>query len=343
VDNARSLSQPDTFVLNIVSASSNNLARIYGLNGLPLATVKDEQVAVRSAYEYGNVLWAEMRFEEAETERIIMLAFMRYGDQWFRVDHVPAEWGGTLTESGDYLTLEYHESERAFFEGLGVELNRVYQQAARDFGIDTPMPLRVAFPRDKVAPSLRYASGRGKRSLELFLLSPYLIDYRADPDTELRDAMLEAISYQVIAAAGYQTNGLFQSQTDPLVTAILLRQYERAGFGTYPAGWMLPPREITIRHMYTLEEIITNPRELIAVGPDLRVISARVLLDVIVERGGDKIIPAVLRSGSYYVSQEQVYPDWLSELYGSDLGQLVPAWRARYITKLREMGYIVEE
>jgi hypothetical protein len=192
------------FVLDLAATDGAQLTPATRWSNLALNRLQAKQITVTDSHIFQGVLWAECHIQDIEEEQIVLVPFLINGMHWFRVDQVPADWGEIVLEDGSYVTLEYLESEHVFLEGLAPELDAIYQQTAHDSGIEKPMKLKVSFRRDKIAPSRRFAFDEGNLSLEVYMQTPYLDAYTALPNKSLREAIREAIIYQMTEALEYQ-------------------------------------------------------------------------------------------------------------------------------------------
>jgi hypothetical protein len=306
--------------------------------------VEPEQITVTNSYPYYNVLWAETRIHREGMDKVLLIPFQRYANQWLHAGSIPKNWGRVQVQSKGLITIEHNAIDAPFVpEGTAVRLNALYLQASRDFGVASPEPVYLEFsPYVMTGP----AYSIGNAGFAAYVTSPYVYSSTVQPGRSLQDSLFDTMAHQVLAALVEQVDREFEYHypgdvlRSPLVMALRLFEAEQHGVKPLPEIWVLQPTDFPLTLPDHLDVLIEGRGEAGTSSFTVDVIAARVLLDMLIKRSGPDVIARIFAA----VQGDGRYNGvWIYRITGTSASEIVPEWRIRTIAKLREMGYTVEE
>jgi hypothetical protein len=274
-----------------------------------------ELLSVRKSGEMIRLVWIEVRFTLRTAEGGSYIAFEPYRlfqGQWRHESVVSADWGEVQTEESQYISLNYTDLDASYAEGLAPYLERQYLQAARDFGVDTN-----ALPGINVTiipTTFTHPSGN-----DIMISSLYAAGY--DPAFTSSSYVQTEVGWRLIANLLTQRVPMLPIN-HPISASFIIWEMDRSGLNGQAALTGLLDEYGPVSARFLVDQ--SNPLSFIPPYEDTDYAKARALLDVLVNRYGERAVPTLLDN----LYESSSVDDWLIRSFDISFASIQADWEA---------------
>lgn len=309
-----------------------------------------ETIEVIGTHTFGSVLWAEVRFQQAdgagERSHIAFEPFRLDEGRWGHSSPLAEDWGEARTLRSEHFTLDYYAIDEPAVDGLLPYLETTYAQTAADLGLGDPLPpVQVA-----VIP----AANTGGHSVGLVTGRPLAADQAEIPaeipaaDQEallvvvpsaystMRDADLSVGEFtREVAAREFIKKVVVQelsplAANHPFVVAFMHWEMERASLDAEAAIQSLLATTGRTGPAWPVDG--SGPLVFSQPYTDDHYMAAYILLEVLAEQKGPGIIPPMMAYLPFAVNVD----DWLLNSAGITSAEISDAWNQAYHAALSD-------
>ncbi|MBN1313457.1 MAG: hypothetical protein JXB30_18770 [Anaerolineae bacterium] len=318
--------------------------------------VQVDSIWVTGTQQYGDLLWAETQCSAKDgIETADFVPFRLLDSRWVHTVPTQTDWGPAKEERGTSIILRYFDIDTPHTDGLLAELEQIYSQVIKDFGMEDSAPyvgvlvtiFNPASGTSLISDRTRIEIEDWQRGvIELELVSPYSTEFPADISASYSLACLLIVEhigcmsqdgFHYLAAASL-IHELVQlaigtPPSDAYLVAFALMAWERERLLDYPdesmgTFWVGGDgnERIPYQPPESLESLWEVPDD--AASYNYTNSMLLVLFDLLVERYGEGAI-AQLASN---LSEAGSMDDWLNRSLGIHAVDIEAEWLERINT-----------
>jgi hypothetical protein len=270
-----------------------------------------------------DLAWVEVEYSWREAMHRRVQFYRLTGGHWRRTSPDVRYWGGREESATQSVRYVYHEREEEIIASVSDQVEQLFQQAQRDFGLSPPVP-QITFEFRPVAESMPALYSQG----HFLVPSPLLLGVRADGAADAD--LLASLGRSVVLYLAMERSGLYVREAGPgsswlMLNGVVAWELDEWRPGSaLPASWYLWLQEAASSDSLPPVASLWPPLRLDTDRDGgIAYAQAKSVVAYAVELGGRGTLPVLLDAlGSKMTAAETV-----QSALGIDLATLEVGWK----------------